>query len=302
MSPDEYLKHTLGSAGTSLPWLLPLLYVLLALTLVSWAGLRHSNRSRRGTALFVFTIGIVLIVLASAFFFLRAVRATRLGGGRRGRHAARLRNAGRCRRVTAAQRRRLVRRAPRTADHSAAAHRAGPSAARRRHRGAPRGPLVFRVAERMSLISDALFLEASAADAAGDESRSTPSAPCLALNVDDSAIPPISSRRRCHRRTRRWRSRNGSTKDGTKRENRPMRHSRAWVGCASRVRTPTANGSWRSHISTECWTAGVTPPDRSDGLPNFAGRGFGPPGGLSVQLLPATQLVDLLDDVLLGLR
>ena len=29
----------------------------------------------------------------------------------------------------------------------------------------PRGPLVFRVAERMSLISDALFLEASAADA-----------------------------------------------------------------------------------------------------------------------------------------
>ena len=30
----------------------------------------------------------------------------------------------------------------------------------------PRGPLVFRVAERMSLISDALFLEATAADAA----------------------------------------------------------------------------------------------------------------------------------------
>jgi hypothetical protein len=30
----------------------------------------------------------------------------------------------------------------------------------------PRGPLVFRVAERMSLISDALFLEATAADTA----------------------------------------------------------------------------------------------------------------------------------------
>jgi hypothetical protein len=30
----------------------------------------------------------------------------------------------------------------------------------------PRGPLVFRVAERMSLISDALFLEATTADAA----------------------------------------------------------------------------------------------------------------------------------------
>ena len=35
MSPEEYLRRNLGSSGTALSWLLPLLYVLLALTLVS---------------------------------------------------------------------------------------------------------------------------------------------------------------------------------------------------------------------------------------------------------------------------
>ena len=33
MAPQEYLRRTLGSDGTALPWLLPLLYVLLALDL-----------------------------------------------------------------------------------------------------------------------------------------------------------------------------------------------------------------------------------------------------------------------------
>jgi hypothetical protein len=80
MSPEEYLKRNLASSDGRLPWLLPLLYVFLALTLVSWAGMRHSNRSRRGRALFVFTIGIVLIVLASAFFLLRAAGNTQLIG------------------------------------------------------------------------------------------------------------------------------------------------------------------------------------------------------------------------------
>ena len=47
---------------------------------MSWAGLRHSNRSRRGRALFVFTVGIVLILLASAFFLIRAVGSTHLVG------------------------------------------------------------------------------------------------------------------------------------------------------------------------------------------------------------------------------
>ncbi len=76
MSPEAYLTRNLSSEGNSLPWLLPLLYVLVALTLVAWAGMRYSNRSRRGRALFVFTIGIMLLVLASAFFFVRAVGGT----------------------------------------------------------------------------------------------------------------------------------------------------------------------------------------------------------------------------------
>jgi hypothetical protein len=75
MAPQEYLKRNLG-----LSWLLPLLCVLLALTLVLWAGMRYSSRSRRGRALFIFTIGIVLSVLASAFFFLRAISNTEFVG------------------------------------------------------------------------------------------------------------------------------------------------------------------------------------------------------------------------------
>ena len=166
MSPEQYLSHNLGSSHSSLPWLVPLLYVLLALTLVSWAGMRHSNRSRRGRALFVFTVGIVLIVLASAFFFIRAVGTTHLVGV--GTAATLL---GCAMAVVAAGSllptiedwfggrnelrtidpllRELARRQP---DVGIGVR--------------PRGPLVFQVAERLSLISDALFLEATAADAA----------------------------------------------------------------------------------------------------------------------------------------
>lgn len=164
MSPEEYLRRNLSTGGNSLPWLLPLLYVLLALTLVSWAGMRYSNRSRRGRALFVFTVGIVLIVLASAFFFLRAVGQTGLVG-----IGAAVTLLGCAMLVVAAgsllpsiedwfgARRELRAIEPLLTELG------------RRHPDVgigerPRGPLVFRVAERMSLISDALFLEATAAN------------------------------------------------------------------------------------------------------------------------------------------
>jgi hypothetical protein len=162
MSPQEYLKRNLSSSGTSLPWLLPLLYVLLALTLVSWAGMRYSNRSRRGRALFVFTIGIVLIVLASAFFFLRAVGTTHLVGV--GAAATLL---GCAMLIVAAgsllpsiedwfgARRELRVIQPLLTELGSRHPDIGIGVR-------PRGPLVFRVAERMSLISDALFLEATA--------------------------------------------------------------------------------------------------------------------------------------------
>jgi hypothetical protein len=74
MTPREYLSRNLGAANTALHWLVPLLYVLLALTLVSWVGMRLANPTRRGRALFVFTIGIALIVASSAFVLIR-VRA-----------------------------------------------------------------------------------------------------------------------------------------------------------------------------------------------------------------------------------
>jgi hypothetical protein len=166
MAPQEYLKQNLSSSDGRLPWLLPLLYVLLALTLVSWAGMRHSNRSRRGRALFVFTLGIVLIVLASAFFFLRAVGTTQLVGV--GAAATLLG----CAMLVVAAGSLL----PSVEDWFGARHELRtiqPLLAElgRRHPDVgigirPRGPLVFRVAERMSLISDSLFLEATTADTA----------------------------------------------------------------------------------------------------------------------------------------
>lgn len=161
MAPEEYLRRNLGSGGNSLSWLLPLLYVLLALTLVAWAGVRNSNRTRRGRALFVLSIGIVLIVLASAFILLRAVGSTQLVGV--GAAATILG----CAMLVVASgsllpsvedwfgaRRELRTIAPLLAELS------------RRHPNIgigvrPRGPLLFRVAEQMSLISDALYLEAT---------------------------------------------------------------------------------------------------------------------------------------------
>lgn len=167
MAPQEYLRRNLGSGGNSLSWLLPMLYVLLALTLVAWAGMRNSNRTRRGRALFVFSVGIVLIVLASAFILLRAVGSTQLVGV--GAAATILG----CAMLVVASgsllpsvedwfgaRRELRTVAPLLAELS------------RRHQNIgigvrPRGPLLFRVAEQMSLISDALYLEATAALAGG---------------------------------------------------------------------------------------------------------------------------------------
>ncbi len=163
MAPEEYLKHNLSSSGASLSWLLPLLYAFLALSLVAWAGLRHSNRTRRGRALFVFTIGIVLIVLALAFVLLRAVGTSGLVGI--GTAATLL---GCAMLIVAAgsllpsvedwigARRELRTIQPLLDELGRRQPDVGIGVR-------PRGPLAFRVAERMSLISDALFLEASAA-------------------------------------------------------------------------------------------------------------------------------------------
>jgi hypothetical protein len=190
MAPEEYLKRNLGSN-----WLLPLLYVLLALTMVSWAGVRYSSRTRRGRALFTFTVGIVLIVLASAFFFLRAIGNTELVGV--GAAATLLG----CAMVVVAAGSLM----PSVEDWFGARLELRIiqpllTELGRRHPDVgigvrPRGPLVFRVAERMSLISDALFLEATAAeasrrkrvDATGGDASSLPN---VGEEVEVSDIEP----------------------------------------------------------------------------------------------------------------
>jgi hypothetical protein len=176
MAPQEYLRQNLKS-HTSLPWLLPLLYVLFALSVVLWVGMRYSSRSRRGRALFLFTIGIGLIILASGFFLLRAVGSTQLIGV--GSATSLLGcamlvvaagsllptiedwfGARRELRVIEPLLQELGRRQP---DVGVGVR--------------PRGPLVFRVAERMSLISDALFLEATAAAREAASARNTDGCP-----------------------------------------------------------------------------------------------------------------------------
>jgi hypothetical protein len=170
MPPEEYLRRNVGS-HTSLPWLLPLLFILFALTVVAVSGLRYSNRSRRGRALFLFTVGITLIVLASGVILLQAVGITQLVGVRPAvtllAFAMLIVAAGallptvedwfgarRELRTINPLLRELARRQP---DIGVGVR--------------PRGPLAFRVAERMSLISDALFLEATQRASSGPAKR-----------------------------------------------------------------------------------------------------------------------------------
>jgi len=168
MAPREYLVRNLGTPNTALDWLVPLLYVLMALTLVAWVGARLSNPSRRGRALFVFTAGIVLIAVASAFALVRVV----LSAGA----TPQLAGVGTavtllvCAMAVVATGALL----PAVEDWVGARrelHIIEPlrQEMKRRHPDIgigvrPRGPLVFRVAEQLSLISDALYLEAVQAE------------------------------------------------------------------------------------------------------------------------------------------
>ena len=189
MSPQEYLAKNLGSSGLALPWLVPLLYVMLALTMVAWAGARHSNRTRRGRALLVFTFGITLILLASAFFLIRAVSATPLVGI--GTAVVLL---GSAMAVVGAGsllptvedwfsgRRELKLIEPL---HTELQRRRPDIGIGVR----PRGPVVFRVAEGLSRISDALYLEAIAA-------QQRPASPGDGAAAERPAVAPVAQARR----------------------------------------------------------------------------------------------------------
>ncbi|MCB1264150.1 MAG: hypothetical protein KDB56_06075 [Mycobacterium sp.] len=166
MSPSEYLSRNLGTPNTALDWLVPLLYVLLALTLVSWVGIRLSNSSRRGRALFLFTAGIALIVAASAFVLIRALST---------QAAAYLVGVGTAATLLLCSMAIVAAGAllPSVEDWIGARRELRLIEPLRQEMESrhpdigigvrPRGPLVYRVAERLSLISDALYLEGAEA-------------------------------------------------------------------------------------------------------------------------------------------
>jgi len=161
MNPRAYLESALGGTPGAL---LPLLYVLLALSLVTGVGLRLASPSRRGRALFVFSLGSALIVAAGAVFVVRAVGyPAGVGGG----SVAML--------LTVAMVTVAVGVLLPTVEDWLAARREMTQVEpllhelRRRHPDVgigerPRGPLVFQVAEQLSQISDALYLEAAVAE------------------------------------------------------------------------------------------------------------------------------------------
>lgn len=186
MTPHEYLTRHVGRPGQVLDWLVPLLYVSLALTVVAWVGVRLSSATRRGRALLLFTAGMALIVGAIAYAVTRAVGRNQLVGV--GTALALLLCA---MGIVAAgamlptvedwigARRELRRIEPLRAEME------------RRHPdigigSRPRGPLVFRVAERLSLISDALYLEGALARQQGGPSADDSEAP-VAVSAAEQA-------------------------------------------------------------------------------------------------------------------
>ena len=189
MAPQEYLRRNLNQ-HTSLPWLLPLLYILLALTVVLWAGMRYSNTSRRGRALFVFSVGIGLLVLTIGYLLLRAIGSTRFV------------NVGSA--ITLVACAMLI-----VATGSLLPSVEDWFGARREMRTIqpllrelclrqpevgvgvrPSGPLAFQVAEQMSLISDGLFLEATEAHAAARPGM---------LSAADRHTPTVDPLKQAHR-------------------------------------------------------------------------------------------------------
>lgn len=163
LSTKEYLNRNIGLSGDPFDWLVPLLYVLLALSVVAGVGMRLSNVSRRGRALLIFTAGTALLVAASAFLVGRAAGGTRFVG------VSTAATLVVCAMGVVAAGALL----PALEDWVGARRDLRRIAALRAEMGRrhpdigigvrPRGPLVFRVAEQLSLISDAVYLEGARA-------------------------------------------------------------------------------------------------------------------------------------------
>lgn len=176
MTPQEYLSRS-GGSGHTLAWLILLLYVVATLAVVAWVGMRLADSSRRGRALFVFAIGIALIALAVAFL-LRGV------GAAAAVLLCALAVVGAGSMLPAIEDWAAARRELRLINPLL-------TELERRHPDLgigerPRGPLPFRVAEQLSLISDGLYLEASTigADTGSGPEGSRPSGVTPARQAD----------------------------------------------------------------------------------------------------------------------
>lgn len=141
--------------GSGPGWLGPLLYAICAMSLVSWLGIRLSSPTRRGRALFLFSTGMALIVSTAGVLLVGAASLS----------APLLTSA-----LAVVAAGALL---P-TFEDWLGSHRELrlieplQGELERRHDVGigvrPRGPLVFRVAEKLSAISDALYLEAGDAE------------------------------------------------------------------------------------------------------------------------------------------
>jgi hypothetical protein len=175
-SPQVPPRDFLAAAEPAVAGLLPLLYAVLAMTMVSWCGVRLADPTRRGRALFVFSLGTAMLAAAAAVFLLQAAS----GAGPPGAGAVLMLGALAVVGVGSllplvedwvTARRELALIEPLRLEMD------------RRHPDAgigvrPRGPLAFRVAERLSVISDGLYLEATAAQpVSGDRLAAKPGPP-----------------------------------------------------------------------------------------------------------------------------
>ncbi|ALR10204.1 hypothetical protein BST43_20720 [Mycobacteroides saopaulense] len=171
MTPREFLKRDLGGFASGTAWLVPMLYIAVALSVVLWAGMAYSNRTRRGRALFLFTVGISLLVLAvlvvagvavaKSEYVTIGTAATLIGCAMAMVAVGSLLPTFETWLVA---RREMFVLAPLYKDLK----KRQPDAAIGVR---PRGPLAFQVADRMAYISDALFLEAMHAQGLDPESE-----------------------------------------------------------------------------------------------------------------------------------
>ena len=180
--PRDFLA---APGDPAIAWLLPLLYVVLAMTLVSWFGVRLADPTRRGRALFVFSLGTALLAAAAAVFLLQAISGA--GSPRAGAvlmlSALAVVGAGSLLPLVedwVTARRELALIEPLRLEMD------------RRHPDAgigvrPRGPLAFRVAERLSEISDGLYLEATAAQQVFDDQLAGKPGPPPGIGIAEQA-------------------------------------------------------------------------------------------------------------------